>query len=141
MRQLCVLLIEEQANLRAANASACEALLPIKAALVAQLGDLAEQRYKQLGTVGYSADEAGMQQWRVSAHAQAAAGGNAEWESLLALTREAHALNQVNGRLLQQLLSLNQAALQQLARTTMTDIYGPAGESQAIAVRSPRAVG
>jgi len=55
--------------------------------------------------------------------------------------REAHALNQVNGRLPQQLLSLNQAALQHLARTTMTDIYRPAGESHAIAVRSPRAMG
>ena len=51
MLQLRALLIEEQANLRAADASACEALLPTKTALVAQLGDLAEQRYKQLDNV------------------------------------------------------------------------------------------
>ncbi len=141
MRQLHALLAEEQAALSAADAVACEALLPAKAALVAQLSELAAGRYQELGSLGHSADETGMRAWLATAMAQGAEDVGSLWQSLLAHTRDAHALNHLNGVLLQQLLTQNQLAMQQLRHGVSADIYGPGGQPHAIALRPARAVG
>lgn len=141
MRRLHELLVEEQAALSAANAMACEALLPAKATLVAELSELAGARHKALGTLGHPADETGMRTWMASENAQAIEGVDSLWQSLLAHTRDAHELNHLNGILLQQLIARNQFAIQQLTKDAGAEIYGPGGQSHKLIARPARAIG
>ena len=141
MRRLHELLCEEQAALGAADAMACEALLPAKAMLVAELSELAAARHNALATLGHRADETGMRAWLASTTTQAIEDIDSLWQSLLAHTRDAHELNHLNGLLLQQLIARNQFAIQQLTKDADAEMYGPGGQSHKLSARPARAIG
>jgi len=60
----------------------------------------------------------------------------------MAVTREAHELNRVNGVLMGQLATRNRRALEALGATgSGTALYGPAGQTDYAAPRAARVVG
>lgn len=136
MHALRDLLQQEQLALSAANGAACEGLLASKSALIAELSALAGARHAALGRLGQRADEQGMREWIAGAPHTAQ-----RWERLIAVTREANALNKLNGALLQQASLRTQQALQSLRPRRDSDIYGPGGQAQPASLRPARAIG
>lgn len=142
MQALRDLLQQEQAALSVADASACEALLSHKAALVAQLATLAAERHQALGDVGQAPNEHGMREWlKQATEASDTHEALAPWEALILTTREARALNQTNGALLLQLRANNQLALQSLRGHRETDGYDPGGQPHPVRHSRARAIG
>lgn len=138
MHALRLLLEREQACLSAGDADGCAALLEDKAVLVAAMAEHASLRHRRLAAAGFPADELGMRYWLASAPQAACAG----WEALMAVTRDAHELNRVNGVLLGQLATRNRRALEALgAIGSGPALYGPAGQADYAAPRTARVVG
>ncbi len=138
MQALKALLVREQACLASGDTDACAALLEDKAALVAALAAMANERHGRLATAGFPANEQGMQHWlRHSPDSTVE-----EWKLLMAATREAHELNRVNGVLLAGLSARNRQALSALgANAEGTGLYGPAGQADYAVPRPARAAG
>ncbi len=138
MRALLAVLEREQACLAEGNADGCAALLDEKAAQVAALSALAAHRHRQLAALGFAADERGMTTWlRASA-----ADGAADWNALMAITRDAHDLNRVNGLLLAQLATRNRQALDALGmRAAGPGLYSAGGQADYATTRGARGIG
>ncbi len=138
MRALLAVLEREQACLSAGDADGCAALLDDKAVQVGALTALAAQRHRTLASLGFAADEAGMTAWlRASSD-----GAPADWQALMAATREAHEINRVNGVLLAQLGARNRQALDALGvRASGGGIYGPGGQTAYAPPRATRVIG
>ncbi len=81
-----------------------------KATRVFELARLGNTRQELLRQHGYAPDRAGMERL-LSEHAPAAAQAPAAWRQLLALTAEAHRLNELNGTLIAARLRSTQQAL------------------------------
>lgn len=126
---LVELMKQEQQMLVALDVDALAELTPTKNALLQELAALAKQRHAALAAAGCEASEAGMEPWLAVA-------GNpevrAEWETLLALGREAKELNRVNGMLINKQLAHNQGVLNAL-RTPVGSptggMYGASGQT------------
>ncbi len=128
MQELLALLQREQECLAAGDADGCAALLDNKATRVAELSACARERHRQLGELGFAATEQGMQQWLTSAAASADA--LRAWAGLMAIARDAHELNRVNGLLLGQLAGRNRQALAALGiGGDGQGLYGPGGQA------------
>lgn len=138
MRALLAVLEREQACLAEGNADGCAALLGEKATQVAALASLATERHRRLATLGFAADEHGMTAWlRV-----APAGSAADWDALMAVTRNAHELNRVNGLLLAQLSARNRQALDALGlRAAGPGLYSAGGQADYATSRGARGIG
>lgn len=138
MQALKALLVHEQASLASEDTDGCAALLEGKAALVAALSAMANERHGRLATAGFAPNEQGMQHWL----RQSPDGALDEWKLLMAATREAHELNRVNGVLLAGLSARNRQALSALgANAEGTGLYGPAGRADYAMPRPARAAG
>lgn len=123
------LMKQEQQLLVAADADALTALTPRKAQLVQELAALAKQRHAALAAAGCEGSEAGMEPWLAACEAPDA---RAQWERLLALTREAKELNRVNGMLINKHLAHNQNVLNALrtpAGAPDAGLYGASGQT------------
>ncbi len=118
---------QEQALLAEATAEGLTDIISEKATIVSDMATLAGNRHSLLGSLGYSEDEAGMQQW-MNEH-----GSDADkdvWAGLFELAQDAKELNRVNGLLIGKKLSINQSALTILQGKTGTgNFYGPDGQN------------
>ena len=126
---LVELMKQEQQLLVAADTDALALLTPRKDAAIAQLAALAKQRHQQLGAAGFPAREAGMETWLDNSKDAAA---NAEWQQMLARTRDAKELNRVNGMLITKQLTHNQNlinAMRTPAGGSEAGVYGPSGQA------------
>jgi flagella synthesis protein FlgN len=126
---LVELMKQEQQYLVALDADGLAGLTPKKNALLQELAALSKERHAALAAAGCEGSEAGMEPWLAVA-------GNpeqrAQWEDLLALTREAKELNRVNGMLINKQLAHNQGVLNALrtpAGTQAGAIYGATGQT------------
>lgn len=138
MRALRALLEREQASLSAGDADGCAALLEEKARLVAAMAGHASLRHQRLATIGFAADEQGMQAWLAGAPEDV----RSAWDALMASTRDAHELNRLNGLLLGQLATRNRRALEALGAVgTGPALYGPAGQTDYASPKAARVVG
>ena len=116
---------QEQQHLVAADIDSLSEVTPRKTALVNEMGLLAAQRHRLLKAAGYDAEEAGMEAWLAAC---GSAEDSAQWEAILAQTREAKELNRLNGMLINRQLGNTQGALQAL-RPTTAPVYGPSGHT------------
>jgi flagella synthesis protein FlgN len=122
------LMKSEQQFLVSADADGLATLNPRKLQLAQKMAELSRLRHRALGAAGFQAAEAGMEAWL-------AVGGSDElrsqWNSLLALTREAKELNRVNGMLVNKQLSHTQGMLNALrpAGNGASGVYGPGGQA------------
>lgn len=136
MQALLSLLQREQRCLADGDADGCAALLAAKAAQVAELSAFARERHRQLATLGLPADERGMQAWLA-----AAPGAADDWAALMAVARDAHELNRINGTLLGQLAARNRQALGALGLGNDKALYGPGGQAEYRPPATARVVG
>lgn len=136
MQALCDLLQREQACLGRSDADGCAALLDDKAVLVARLATLAGERHARLAAAGHAGDENGMKDWLETSPAAVA-----DWQALLAVARDAHELNRINGLLLGQLAARNRQALDALGVQAASGLYGPGGHENYSAPRAARVIG
>ncbi len=125
LQSLLAVLRQEQTLLAAGDVDAHTELLEHKAAQVAELSRLADQRHRALGSMGFPASEAGMQHWL----ALSPDGTRAEWAALMSLAHAAHETNRVNGLLLGQLQSRNRQALAALGLGAASGLYGASGQA------------
>ena len=125
LRSLLALLQQEQVLLAAGDADGHASLLERKAGQVAALSQLADERHRALGSLGFPASEAGMQHWL----ALSPDSTRAEWQVLMALARDAHEVNRVNGLLLGQLQVRNRQALVALGLAASSGLYGASGQA------------
>jgi flagella synthesis protein FlgN len=127
IRQFNDLLKAEQKALVDSHVEALTAHTQAKLGQVEALNRLAAVRMTQLATLGFSADEQGMEQWLTMAGGQA----RKAWGDLLALAKEANATNQLNGKLIQQRMQQHQQALTALmAAANQVKLYGADGQPQ-----------
>ncbi|HEX8604267.1 MAG TPA: flagellar protein FlgN [Pseudoduganella sp.] len=118
------ILKEEQQALVAADIDKLSALTPRKSEVLGRLGALADERHKALGSAGFEAAEAGMENWLCT---HGTPDDKALWNSVLSQTREAKELNRLNGMLINKQLSHTQGALQALRPPSPGGVYGPTG--------------
>lgn len=138
MQALEALLVREQACLANGDIDGCAALLDEKASLVAALASLASERHGRLAAAGFPANEQGMQHWLK--HSPDCSVD--EWKMLMAVTRNAHELNRVNGVLLASLSARNRQALAALGTNAAgAGLYGSAGQTDYVMPRPTRAAG
>jgi len=117
---------QEQACLVQGDVDGVSRLTGEKTSLVTRMTDLARRRHRTLGANGFSADEAGMQDWLGSGSADDAAC----WSALLDTARKARELNRTNGLLISQQMTRNQLALNILQGSQQGgSIYGPNGQA------------
>ena len=129
LNSLVELMKQEQQMLVSADTDALAALTPQKDQWIGQLAALSRQRHHNLGAAGFAPREAGMETWLDSCKDAAA---NAEWQQVLAKTREAKELNRVNGMLITKHLTHNQSlinAMRTPAGGSDAGVYGPSGQS------------
>lgn len=134
LRALVRVLQQEQALLAAGDGENHARLLEDKAGHVAELSQLANDRHRALGSLGFPANEAGMRHWL----ALSPDCTRAEWEVLMSLAREAHEANRINGQLLGQLQVRNRQALVALGRGASSGLYGASGQAD-LAMQPARA--
>jgi len=126
MTTLLALMKEEQRHLVAADIDAITELTVRKTALVGQLSQLAAQRHQALAAAGFTAAEAGMEDWLVGASEAEAA---SLWNALLDTTREAKEQNRLNSMLVNKHMLHTQGALNAMRPTTQSgNFYGPSGQ-------------
>ena len=126
LRSLLALLRQEQRLLGAGDAEGHACLLEDKASQIAELSQLANDRHQALGSLGFAASEAGMQHWL----AQSTEVTRARWQALMAVARDAHEANRVNGLLLGQLQLRNRQALAALGLGASSGLYGASGQAE-----------
>jgi len=124
---LLQVLQQEQEHLIAADVDALGALTEEKSRLLARMGELAMLRQRAVAAAGFDDSEAGMQSFLE----HAAPSARADWEALIDIARQGKELNRVNGLLIGQHMSRNQAALNVLKGGDQPagDLYGPNGQS------------
>lgn len=126
MTSLLALMKEEQLHLVAADIDAITELTVRKTALVGQLSQLAAQRHQALAAAGFTAAEAGMDDWLAGAIDTEAA---PLWQALLATTREAKEQNRLNSLLVNKHMLHTQGALSAMRPTAQSgNFYGPSGQ-------------
>ncbi|MGE5465789.1 MAG: flagella synthesis protein FlgN [Ignavibacteria bacterium] len=122
------LLREEQALL--ASSGNADALLPVvgrKAEAAGRLRAISDRREQYLAARRYPAGRQGMEACLAAAPDGKALQG--EWRKLLALAKEARALNETNGKLIVVHYQHNQKALAALmAAADSAMVYGPDGQ-------------
>lgn len=126
VERFVALLQAEQSLLQSGDADPLLTLNEEKSTLIERLSALANDRNRQLAGAGLEADGAGLARWA------AAHGGPAVelHDRLLALAREAKALNELNGQLIALRLSHTQAALAALAGdSSRGTLYGRDGQT------------
>ncbi len=128
LQSLLLLLQQEQACLVDGDIDRQAGLLEAKAGCVAELSRLADQRHGALKSLGFSASEAGMQQWLAQAQVPVLHG----WHALLSRVRDADELNRVNGLLLSQLQARNRQALAALGLGASSGLYGASGQAELV---------
>lgn len=126
-RALLELLRQEQQYLINADLDALAQLTEEKSRLLARMGELAMQRQRALAAGGLDDSDAGMRSFL----AQAPAAIRADWDMLISIAREGKELNRINGLLLGQHMSRNQAALNALKGGDQAagTLYGPDGQA------------
>lgn len=126
MTTLLALMKEEQLHLVAADIDAIAELTVRKTALIGKLSQLAAQRHQALAAAGFTAAEAGMEDWLVVAEEADAA---SLWKALLATTREAKEQNRLNSLLVNKHMLHTQGALNAMRPTAQSgNFYGPSGQ-------------
>lgn len=126
LQSLLSVLRQEQTLLATGDVEAHACLLEDKASHVAELSQLAHDRHRSLGQLGFPASEAGMQHWL----ALSPDATRAEWNVMMSLARAAHEANRVNGLLLGQLQARNRQALTALGLGASSGLYGASGQSE-----------
>lgn len=128
IQQFVDLLLHEQKALSAGDTDVLPKLADDKSGLAAQLNRIAEDRGRMLVAMGFSADRAGVEAWCARYPEEQTAART--WNTILGLAREAQALNQLNGELIQLRMNFTAAALESLrAGKSSLDLYGPDGQS------------
>ncbi|MGV8893117.1 MAG: flagella synthesis protein FlgN [Burkholderiaceae bacterium] len=121
------LLQKEQDTLIAANIEELPSLIAEKAAIVAKMAELANQRQLALTATGFSLEQNGMDQWIAQTSDDVA---RTLWQELLSLAKSAEELNRINGKLINQHATYNQNALNVLQGVPVGgNFYGPNGKS------------
>lgn len=126
---LLELMQQEQQLLVSADGDGLAAVTPQKSRMISQLALLASQRHRALGSAGFAASEAGMEDWLGSERDPAA---QTVWQQLLDLTRQAKELNRINGLLINKQMSHNQTVLNAMrtpANGAESALYGPGGQT------------
>ncbi|HEX8988940.1 MAG TPA: flagellar protein FlgN [Rhodocyclaceae bacterium] len=121
-------LLREEQKLLAASGNA-DALLRIaerKSQFAVQLRAIADQRERHLASRGYGSGRSGME---ACLAAPESAGLRDPWQRLLAAAKEAHVLNETNGKLIAVHWQHNQKALAALmSAADGAMVYGPDGQ-------------
>lgn len=128
VEQFVDLLKLEQASLSGGNTDKLPEYAEQKIQLAGHLNRLATQRNALLAAQGLNADRAGVEAW-CAKHPDEK---NAVklWSRILSLAGEAHALNRLNGELIQMRMQYNAKALEALqGGKSSLDLYGPDGQS------------
>lgn len=121
------LMQKEQDILIAANIEELPTLIVEKAAIVAKMAELANQRQIALTAAGFSLEQNGMDQWIAQTSDDVA---RTLWQELLSLAKSAEELNRINGKLINQHATYNQNALNVLQGVPVGgNFYGPNGKS------------
>lgn len=129
LRGFVAILQQEQQALVAGEIDRLMPLVKEKTDLAARLGQFAELRSRMLAAASLSPDRTGMERWL--ARLAPADSAHAAWKSLLALTAEAQALNESNGKLIAMRMQHNQQALNVLlAAANQSALYGPDGQTK-----------
>lgn len=129
LRGFVAILQQEQQALVAGDLDRLMPLVIEKTDLAARLGQFAEQRTQMLTAASLPPDRAGMEMWL--ARLAPVDTAHAAWKSLLALTSEAQALNESNGKLIAMRMQHNQQALNVLlAAADQATLYGPDGQTK-----------
>ncbi|MGV8900057.1 MAG: flagella synthesis protein FlgN [Burkholderiaceae bacterium] len=124
---LISLLQKEQDTLIAANIEELPSLIAEKAAIVAKMAELANQRQLALTATGFSLEHNSMDQWIAQTCDDVA---RTLWHELLSLAKSAEELNRINGKLINQHATYNQNALNILQGVPVGgNFYGPNGKS------------
>lgn len=128
LAQFVAVLRLEQAALAAGDTTPLPDYATRKASLGDGLQGAAAQRNALLDGLGLDRDRAGVEQWLAARPGDPAA---ARWQQILDGAREAHELNNLNGKLIQMRLRYNAAALEALQRGSRTlELYGPDGQTR-----------
>ncbi len=131
LRSFLVLLENEQQALVGGDVERLLALATEKSGIFGRLAKLGEARAKTLAAAGLASDREGMQHW-LEQHRDLG-GARRDWQDLLALAKNAHALNQTNGELIATRLAHNQQALSALlAAANQASLYGPDGQAHPV---------
>ncbi|HEX8964544.1 MAG TPA: flagellar protein FlgN [Rhodocyclaceae bacterium] len=118
---------EQQLLVSAGNADALMPLADRKSQLAQRLKAISDQREHYLSARGFRPGREGMEA-ALAASPQAAA-LKAQWQELLALAKEAHGLNETNGKLINVHWQHNQKALAALmSAADGAMVYGPDGQ-------------
>jgi flagella synthesis protein FlgN len=126
--KLVDLLKQEQAGLLEADINRLSPLTEQKAAVVSRMFELASQRHHRLASLGFAADEQGMEKWLATPAGSKQ--GRKGWEQLLKLARSAKELNKTNGLLINRHMTRNQDAINALNLSVGGgNFYGPDGQS------------
>jgi len=126
LRDFVSALKREQEVLIAGEIDRLTPVLEEKSRLAADLGKLLDRRNQILASAGVKTDKFGMEAWLAGQPPAI----RADWESLLALSREARLQNEINGNLIQTRMEHNQQALSVLqVASKQTLLYGPDGQS------------
>ena len=127
MRDFVGLLVREEALLVAGDADALLPLAEEKTALYRKLQRISDQRALLLGAQGVTVTPEGLR--KVYAQSPSL---SQRWEEVLELAREAERRNTLNGKLINEKLQSNQAALNILmSATNRQQFYGSDGLSRA----------
>ena len=127
VQALVEVLAAERQVLAEGEADRLAELAPRKRELLLHIAHMGEQRNRLVERCGASPDRRGMEQL-LEANSDAAE-SRAEWLALLALTQNAHRLNQENGAFIETSMRANQQALAVLtsAASSSSSSYGPSG--------------
>jgi flagella synthesis protein FlgN len=131
INSLLELMKQEQRFLVSADSGGLAAITPQKSVQVQQMALLASQRHRALGAAGFTAGEAGMEDWLAKSGDDAA---RKLWLELLGRTREAKELNRVNGMLINKQFMNTQVVLNAMrtpAGGADAGVYGPSGQTSA----------
>ena len=129
LREFIAALQQEQQALIAGDIEKLSPLVEEKTRLAASLNRYSEQRQRLIRAAGLPNDRSGLEAWLERQPLQAQ--DRANWKKLLALTGEAQALNESNGKLIAMRIQHNQQALNVLlSAANQTSLYGPDGQTK-----------
>lgn len=129
LRNFVAILQQEQQTLVSGDLDRLSELVKDKTDLASQLGQYADQRTRMLTAAALSPDRAGMEKWL--ARLAPADPAHSAWKNLVALSTEAQALNESNGKLIAMRMQHNQQALNVLlTASNQATVYGPDGQTK-----------
>lgn len=119
---------DEQACLKAADPTGLPEIISAKASLVEQLNTLESERMAAIGQAGSDSDRVTMESWLSRNPDKTNA--TVAWEKLLILAREAKALHELNGRLVELHLRNTDEILAILTQDVREPgLYGASGQT------------